>query len=140
MILFDLRCARDHVFEAWFRDNAAYEAQSRAGTVACPSCGNRKVEKAPMAPRIGKAPSEKSTTLAVSNEAAELRQQLVELRAKVEANCENVGDKFAEEARRIHYGEADKRGIYGETSDDDARELRDEGIPFARLPWPRHDS
>jgi hypothetical protein len=93
-----------------------------------------------MAPRIGKSASGKQTTLTVSNEAAELRKQLTELRAKVEANCENVGDKFAEEARRIHYGEADKRGIYGETSDDDARELHDEGIPFARLPWPRHDS
>jgi hypothetical protein len=93
-----------------------------------------------MAPRIGKAAFEKGSTLAVSNEAAELRKQLTELRAKVESTCENVGEKFAEEARRIHYGEADKRGIYGETSDDDARELRDEGIPFARLPWPRHDS
>jgi hypothetical protein len=140
MILFDLRCAKDHVFEAWFRDSAAYELQTRAGKVGCPSCGSRKVEKAPMAPRIGKSASGKQTTLTVSNEAAELRKQLTELRAKVEANCENVGDKFAEEARRIHYGEADKRGIYGETSDDDARELHDEGIPFARLPWPRHDS
>lgn len=140
MILFDLRCAKDHVFEAWFRDNAAYESQVRAGKVGCPSCGNRKIEKAPMAPRIGRAASEKGSTLAISNEAAELRKQLTELRAKVESTCENVGDKFAEEARRIHYGEADKRGIYGETSDDDARELRDEGIPFARLPWPRHDN
>lgn len=140
MILFDLRCAKDHVFEAWFRDSAAYESLARAGKVGCPSCGSRKIEKAPMAPRIGKAASEKGSALTVSNEAAELRKQLTELRAKVEANCENVGDKFADEARRIHYGEADKRGIYGETSDDDARELRDEGIPFAKLPWPRHDS
>lgn len=140
MILFDLRCARDHFFEAWFRDNAAYESQVRAGKVGCPSCGSRRVEKAPMAPRIGKSSPDKKSTMAVSTDMVELRQQLVELRAKVEANCDNVGDKFAEEARRIHYGEADKRGIYGEASDGDARELMDEGIEFVRLPWPRHDS
>ncbi|MGH6934409.1 MAG: DUF1178 family protein [Dongiaceae bacterium] len=141
MILFDLRCAQDHVFEAWFRDNAAYDAQARAGKVGCPICGSRKVEKAPMAPRIGKAATDKPASMAVSTEMVELRKQLVELRAKVEANCDYVGGKFAEEARRIHYGEADKRGIYGEATDDDARELSDEGIEFARVPWPtRHNS
>lgn len=139
MILFDLRCARNHVFEAWFPNSAAYEKQAKAGAVACPSCGSRKVEKAPMAPRIGKAA--KASVPAVTAEHAEIRQQLTELRAKIEANCDYVGDKFAEEARRIHYGETDRRDIYGETSDDEAKELNDEGVQFARVPWlPRQDS
>jgi hypothetical protein len=139
MILFDLRCTRDHVFEAWFPNNAAYEKQAKAGAVACPSCGSRKVEKAPMAPRIGKAA--KAGVPAVAAEHAEIRQQLTELRAKIEANCDYVGDKFAEEARRIHYGETERRDIYGETSDDEAKELNDEGVKFSRVPWlPRQDS
>jgi hypothetical protein len=139
MILFDLRCTRDHVFEAWFPNNAAYEKQAKAGAVACPSCGSRKVEKAPMAPRIGKAA--KAGVPAVAAEHAEIRQQLTELRAKIEANCDYVGDKFAEEARRIHYGETERRDIYGETSDDEAKELSDEGVKFSRVPWlPRQDS
>ena len=139
MILFDLRCTRDHVFEAWFPNNAAYDKQAKAGAVACPSCGSRKVEKAPMAPRIGKAA--KASVPAVAAEHAEIRQQLTELRAKIEANCDYVGDKFAEEARRIHYGETERRDIYGETSDDEAKELNDEGVKFSRVPWlPRQDS
>jgi hypothetical protein len=140
MILFDLRCAKDHVFEAWFRNSATFEAQSEAGEIACPACGSRRVEKAPMAPRIGKANAEESRG-SVSKELADMRRQLQELRAKVEANCDYVGDRFAEEARRIHHGEIDKRSIYGEASSDEARELEEEGVEFARVPWlPRHDS
>ncbi|MFM9843372.1 MAG: DUF1178 family protein [Dongiaceae bacterium] len=139
MILFDLKCARNHVFEAWFPNNAAYEKQAKAGAVACPTCGSRKIEKAPMAPRIGKAA--KASVPAVAAEHAEIRKQLTDLRAKIEANCDYVGDKFAEEARRIHYGETERRDIYGETSDDEAKELHDEGVQFARVPWlPRQDS
>jgi hypothetical protein len=70
-----------------------------------------------------------------------IRKELGELRAKVEANCDYVGEKFAEEARKIHYGETDPRGIYGETSKDEADALAEEGVEFARIPWlPRHDS
>ena len=139
MILFDLRCARDHVFEAWFPNNAAYEKQAKAGAVGCPICGSRKVEKAPMAPRIGKGGEAKLPV--VASEHAEIRKQLMELRAKIEANCDYVGNKFAEEARRIHYGETERRDIYGEASDDEAKELHEEGVEFARVPWlPRQDS
>src|SRR5262245_52781111 len=139
MILFDLKCARDHVFEAWFPNNAAYEKQAKAGVIACPACASRKVEKAPMAPRIGKAAGEKMT--AVASEHAEIHKKLAELRSKIEANCDYVGDKFAEEARRIHYGETERRDIYGEASDDEAKDLHEEGVEFARIPWlPRHDS
>jgi hypothetical protein len=92
-----------------------------------------------MAPRIGK--TAKASVPAVAAEHAAIRQQLAELRARIEATCDYVGDKFAEEARRIHYGETERRDIYGETSDDEAKELRDEGVKFSRVPWlPRQDS
>jgi len=138
MILFDLRCAKGHVFEAWFRDSASYDSQAKAGAVACPACGSRKVEKAPMAPRIGKSSEVKRQ---MAPELAEMKRQLQELRAKVESNCDYVGPKFAEEARRIHHGEVAHRDIYGEATDEEAKELTDEGVEFARIPWlPRHDS
>jgi hypothetical protein len=147
MILFNLRCAKDHVFEGWFRNGDAYDAQVGARKVACPVCGSRKVEKALMAPRIGKgggndvaaAPAVPQTE--ANERAAGLLQALRELRGKVEAESDFVGDRFAEEARRIHYGEVETRSIYGQTSDDEADALREEGVAFARIPWiPQHDS
>ena len=139
MILFDLRCTKGHVFEAWFRDNASYDKQAKAGAVVCPGCGSRKVEKAPMAPRIGK--SGELSKQEMASELAEMKKQLLELRSKVEANCDYVGNRFAEEARRIHYGEVERRDIYGEASDEEAKDLSEEGIEFGRIPWlPRHDS
>jgi len=130
MIKYDLKCRRGHLFEAWFRDSAAYDEQVEANKVACPDCGARKVEKAVMAPRLSKGGDSKGTEKAI-----EMRQALAELRAKVEADCDYVGPQFAEEARRIHYGEAEARGIYGETSSDEAEALAEEGVPFARIPW-----
>jgi hypothetical protein len=139
MILFDLRCTKGHVFEAWFRDNASFDRQAKAGAVDCPACGSRKIEKAPMAPRIGKGNEVSSRQMA--KELTEMKRQLTDLRDKVEANCDYVGSNFAEEARRIHYGEVEHRDIYGEATDEEAKELSEEGIEFARIPWPqRHDS
>jgi hypothetical protein len=157
MILFDLRCAKGHVFEAWFRDGGTAERQLAAHKLACPDCGSAKVTKAPMAPRIGKGSkaadrpqgnagdkaegSNPPPQGALAGPAALVAKQLRELRAKVEANFDYVGERFAEEARKIHYGETDARGIYGETSDDEAQSLSEEGVEFARIPWlPRHDS
>jgi len=152
MILYNLRCRKGHEFEAWFRDSAAYDGQAEAGKVICPTCGNRRVEKAPMAPRLAKgrdktAPAanlpEKAipATGGTATNSPEVLKALRELRKQVEANCDYVGREFAEEARKIHYGETDPHGIYGETSDDEARALKDEGIDFCRVPWPtRHDS
>jgi hypothetical protein len=153
MILYDLKCRKDHVFETWFRDSAAYEEQVAAGAIACPVCGSRKVEKALMAPRLAKrgrarddaqgGPGGKMAMRAVKGtaEATELMGQLRALRQKVEENCDYVGGNFAEEARKIHYGEEDPRNIYGETSDEQAEELHEEGVTFSRIPWaPRHDS
>jgi hypothetical protein len=130
MILFSLRCTSGHEFEAWFRDGNGFETQRNAGEIACPHCGAAEVEKAVMAPRIGRS---REKTPAMSP--AQLRTALVELRRQVETNCAYVGERFAEEARRIHYGEADPHGIYGEASAEESRELAEEGISFGRIPW-----
>lgn len=163
MIVFDLRCGKGHVFEAWFKDGATFERQNKRGLVACAICGSTKTEKAIMAPRIGSgsraepaaetvAPEEKAVAAPAENrsevandsmavQAAALMKELGELRRKIEASCDAVGDKFAEEARKIHYGEAKKRNIYGEATDREAQELAEEGIEFGRVPWvPRTDS
>ena len=156
MILFDLKCGKGHVFEAWFRDGTTAEKQIAGRKIACPSCGTAKVQKAPMAPRIGKggrpAAAESSApepsqpqgavmTKEMASKAVQLRKELGELRKTIEANCDYVGGQFAEEARKIHYGETEARGIYGETSEEQASELADEGIEFSRVPWlPRQDS
>jgi hypothetical protein len=129
MIRFSLRCVSGHEFEAWFRNGDGYDAQQKAGEIACPECGNTHVEKALMAPSIGR--SRESAPISP----AQLRSALVELRRQVESNCDYVGPQFAEEARRIHYGESDPRGIYGEASAEDSRELAEEGIKFGRVPW-----
>lgn len=142
MILFNLKCAKEHVFEGWFRNGDAYEEQVGTKTISCPICGSRKVEKAPMAPRIAKG-AEKSVARQQSEtqKAAQLMSALRELRDKVEAESDYVGERFAEEARRIHYGEVETRSIHGESTDEEAEELREEGVPFARIPWvPRQDS
>ncbi|HYM30932.1 MAG TPA: DUF1178 family protein [Candidatus Cybelea sp.] len=138
MIVYDLRCRKNHVFEAWFRDSEAFEIQNGAGEVSCPVCGDRKIAKAVMAPNISTA-KEKSSDEARAA-VAEATRALYQLRQQVEKECDYVGERFAEEARRIHYGETAKRNIYGEATDEQARELIDEDIPVNRIPWvPRHN-
>jgi hypothetical protein len=131
MILFKLRCAAEHEFEAWFRDGAAYERQVGRGEIACPDCGDSDIEKAPMAPRVAR----QDRAQPAPPSPAQLRHMLQTLRRHVETSCENVGDRFAEEARRIHRGEVEARGIYGDATEDEAGALADEGIDVARIPW-----
>ena len=133
MILFTLRCAYGHEFEGWFRDGDGFEAQQKAGEIACPECGQTSVEKAVMAPRLGRS---KETPPPISP--AQFRAALAEMRRQVETHCDYVGTRFAEKARRIHYGEIDPHGIYGEASEEESRELTDEGISFGRIPWVPH--
>ena len=130
MILFTLRCAHGHEFEGWFRDGDGFEVQQQAGEIACPECSDTSVEKAVMAPRLGRS---REPLPAMSP--AQLRTALVELRRQIETHCDYVGNRFAEEARRIHYGEIDAHSIYGEANEDESRELADEGISFGRIPW-----
>ena len=143
MIRYDLICDKGHQFDGWFRDSAAYDEQAGHGLVACTACGSRKVEKQLMAPGIpakvnrGNDAPVKMAAGSIDPRAQMLMKMMRELRRNVEENAEYVGDKFAEEARKIHYAEAEKRGIYGEATADDATALIEEGIevhPLPRLP------
>jgi hypothetical protein len=144
MILYELKCGKDHAFEGWFPSGAAYEAQLAARELSCPLCGDRSIDKAIMAPRIGKAVQTvpaAPTPAPTKEQAAEMLKMLRALRDKVEKEFDYVGPSFAEEARRIHYGEAEERAIYGEASTEDAESLEEEGVPVSRIPWvPRHDA
>jgi hypothetical protein len=135
MILFDLRCKDGHAFEAWFRDSAAYEDQAAAGDLACPVCGSAEVSKALMAPAVNSRPK---IDVAQAAEATRLWRRV---QHHIEKNFDHVGPRFAEEARKIHHGEVEKRSIYGEATKAEAKELRDEGIDVNQIPWlPRHDA
>ena len=146
MIVYRLQCSNKHEFEAWFRDSGTYEAQAKGGDVACPFCGNTDVGKAIMAPNIStsKTGPKDSDLNRAEARAKEVAEQILDavgkIRRHVEATCDDVGENFAKEARRIHYGEAKKRGIFGNATDDEADEIDEEGIEFFRLPQIRRDS
>jgi len=153
MIRYNLRCDRGHAFESWFQSSSAYDSQIKRKLVSCPNCGSAKVEKAIMAPQIGKkgraraaeptaeaatsasteVSSGSATPLMMAQE-AELRAKIKELRDHVTKNADNVGEKFPDEARKMHYGDIEHRPIYGEASPDEARSLIDEGIEVSPLP------
>ena len=143
MISYALVCDRGHGFESWFRSFDAYDEQRAAGRLACPSCGSTSIEKAIMAPRVARkdkgapgTPVEEARepVALVSPEEAEFRAKLKELRAHLTQNSDYVGPRFAEEARKIHFGDADHRSIHGEATAEDARALAEEGIEFHPLP------
>jgi hypothetical protein len=130
VIVYHLRCKNSHEFEGWFKDSLAFDAQSKAGRVACPVCDSRKVEKAIMAPSVVGA---RKPTVTVG-EAKKMRQFMTGLRKYVQENADYVGPKFAEEARKIHYGESEERHIYGEATLKEAKDLLDEGVDVSPLP------
>lgn len=137
MIRYQLICEKDHGFEAWFADSAAFDRQKKANQLACPDCGSSRIEKALMAPGIAKAGADapaKRGVFQADTKAAEINAAMRKLREHVTANADYVGDRFADEARKIHYDEAEARGIYGETSADEAAALKEEGIEFHPLP------
>jgi len=150
VIVYSLRCGKGHAFEGWFASIAAFDEQQTDGKLACPLCNSRKVGKAPMAPALSTSVGESKRTkraMAPATPAAapapapkgsedlrKMRQFMTGLRKYVEQNAEYVGPKFPEEARKIHYGEADDRHIYGEASLEDAADLVEEGIDVAPLP------
>jgi hypothetical protein len=151
VIQYALACDKGHSFESWFQNSAAYDKQAKRKLIECPLCGSAKVEKAIMAPRLAR--KDKSTSIALREEAVpapaeadsspvammssqehEFRKKLKELRDHLTANADNVGKRFPEEARKMHYGEAEHRSIYGEATAEDAKELHEEGIAFHPLP------
>ncbi len=152
MIRYTLRCERDHNFESWFQDSAAYDLQVKRKLVSCPVCDSVRIEKAIMAPRIvskkGRERGEPTPAPAVEAPAApapgatplmmaqerELRAKLKELRDHIVKNADNVGEKFPNEARKMHYGEIEHRPIYGEASPEEAKSLIDEGVEVSPLP------
>lgn len=151
MIRYQLRCCSDHEFEGWFRDSTAYEQQLSAGFLTCPYCGTSQVDRALMAPAVhtvrhdrkkqaedkvkppGETPQPSPEALPpVPDVALALLQRL---RREVEANCENMKDRFADEALRIHRGEVQERGIYGTVTEEDREMLEEEGVETMVLPW-----
>jgi hypothetical protein len=151
MIRYTLRCERGHGFESWFQSSSAYESQEKRKLVNCPACGSAKVERAIMAPQIvskrGReevppAPATATTTdvtapastpLMMAQE-RELRAKIKELRDHIVKNADNVGERFPNEARKMHYGDIEHRPIYGEATPDEARSLIEEGVEVSPLP------
>ena len=131
MIKYQLQCDKDHNFAGWFQSSDAFDKQLKRKLVDCPTCGSHKVRKALMAPSVATSRKKAEITPAAQ---AEIIKAMREVRRKVEENAEYVGPRFAEEARKIHYKEADEKGIYGEASLAEAKELADEGIDFLPLP------
>jgi hypothetical protein len=135
MIIFDLRCAaHGHVFEAWFGSSEDYENQRARGLVACPICGAGEVDKAPMAPSVGARGYRQAAPSAETVKAA--MAELATAQKKMLETSEHVGDRFSDEARAIHLGEAEARAIHGRASPADVESLRDDGIPISPLPFP----
>ena len=132
MVVYDLRCGNDHVFEAWFPGSDAFEGQAKRGRVLCPVCGDTRVQRAPMAPHV----ATRGRTVARRERAEQAMKALTNMRAFIEKNCDHVGPQFAEEARKIHYGESEGRNIYGQATSQEAAELKDEGIEFGEIPCP----
>ena len=153
MIRYALTCQQGHEFESWFQDSAAYDKQAKRGLVSCPHCGSAKVEKAIMAPRLSATAKRRSKAVEapetapeaapasvpapvamISPQEQEIRAKLKEFRDHLTKNADNVGAKFPEEARKMHYGEIEHRSIYGVASPEEAKELSEEGIEFHPLP------
>jgi hypothetical protein len=141
MIRYTLVCDSGHEFESWFADSTAYDKQAARGLVTCAICGSTNVEKAIMAPRLAGTRKSKASTpeapaqvAMISPQEQEFRKKLKEVREHITKNADYVGQKFPEEARKMHYGEVEHRSIYGEATPDDAKELHDEGIEFHPLP------
>ena len=167
MIHYQLRCGGDHGFDGWFRDSAAFDKQVASGLATCPICGTTDVRRALMTPAVGRkgrkapeqveprtdpAPSAATASSPTASPATsappvaggalpdQVRALLQRMRAEVEKRCDYVGPAFAEEARKIHAGDSDRRGIYGEATPEEAERLADDGIEVAQIPWlPRAD-
>jgi hypothetical protein len=133
VIVFDLACSAGHVFEAWFGSQADYDGQRQRGLVSCPVCGDGEVGKAPMAPRIS------GTRSNAAPDPKQVMQAMMMAQRKMLAQSEDVGTRFAEEARAIHTGDAEERRIHGQATPAEAKTLIEEGVPVQPLPFPVRD-
>lgn len=150
MIHYQVRCRSGHEFDGWFKDSSTFDRQVKRGQVECPLCGDRDVTRALMAPALPRAaappapapaapapdPAKETGKIVSSRKMPDqMRAALQRVRAEIESNCDYVGPGFADEARRIHRGESERRGIYGEASQEEAEALSEEGVPVSRIPW-----
>lgn len=132
---FQLECKNDHGFEAWFRSNDDFEKQQEHGLLECPICGTHTVSKTLMAPSVATGRSKEKIAVAAGQAAQQqMLSKMMELAKEVKAKADNVGEKFPEEARKIHYGESEARAIYGKATTDEVTELVDEGVEILPLP------
>ena len=152
MIHYQLQCGQAHGFDGWFKDSASFEKQAKRGLIECPECGGTDIERALMAPALGKrenvpavvetppVPAAAPEKAAGGRLPAQMIAVLQRMRAEVEKNCDYVGPDFADQARAMHRGEVEAKGIYGETTEEQAESLAEEGISVAKIPWvPRAD-
>ncbi len=157
MINFNLICGKGHAFEAWFKSSGDFDKQQAKGLILCPHCDDTQITKGLMTPNLRakgnkRAPqpqmkmppagplsttsaTEAQKTVSMTGKAAALYAELRAMQRRIEVECDDVGDQFAETARKIHYGEEEERGIYGITSNEESQELVDEGITIFRIPW-----
>lgn len=134
MIRFSLHCDKEHEFEGWFSSSKDFDGQSERGLVECPLCGSREIGKSLMAPAVAVSKDTPARPLAMDPERREMMRKLRDMVQAVKQNSEDVGERFADEARKIHHGEAEARGIIGKASADDAKSLIEDGIEIAPLP------
>ena len=139
MIKYSLICDKEHEFEGWFGSSDEFDQQAKRGFVDCPICGSNKVSKSLMAPKVSGTKKSGDDSMSVAQMptpqmSSQMMEQLRKFKKHVEANAENVGDKFPEEARKIHYGETDARGIYGRASLEEAANLVEEGVGVMPIP------
>ncbi|PHR22307.1 MAG: hypothetical protein COA37_11295 [Hoeflea sp.] len=134
MIRFSLHCDKEHEFEGWFSSSKDFDGQSERGLVECPICGSREIGKSLMAPAVAVSKDAPARPLAMDPERREMMRKLRDMVQAVKQNSEDVGERFADEARKIHHGEAEARGIIGKASADDAKSLIEDGIEIAPLP------
>jgi hypothetical protein len=144
MKVFNLQCGAHHQFEGWFGSEQDYAGQLERGLLECPLCGDKAVQRLPSAPRLNLGASEPAAALpaasqevAAGREVQALQAAYLQLARRIVEQTEDVGERFAEEARKIHYGESEERGIRGQASPEQTRELIDEGIAVLPLPLPQ---
>ena len=132
---FQLECKNTHAFEGWFRSNDDFEKQQKRGLLECPICGTHEVSKTLMAPSVATGRSKEKIAVAAGQVAQQqMMAKMMELAKEVKSKADNVGEKFPEEARKIHYGESKARAIYGKATTHEVTELVDEGVDILPLP------